>query len=145
MECPFPIGSIFITVDSKNPSSIRAGTAREPFWKWRAIVCVNDESSAARLKTAWQTGWSWAWTTKTINQWDWWSATVISEQSTNYQPSITAYIWKRIDSTDNYNPFNIDTTQDGWKQLLNPYVIQVWDSTLDTPVPKMPNPYQPGN
>lgn len=143
MDCPFPIGSIYITTDSKNPSSIRADTAREPFWKWRAIVCVNDESSAQWLKTPWQTWWSWVRTTKSINTGDEGSATVISEQSTNYQPSITAYIWKRVVSTNNYNPFNVDITQDGWKQLLNPFVIQKRDASLDTTVPKMPQPYQP--
>ena len=143
MDCPFPIGSIYITVDPKNPSSIRADTAREPFWKWRAIVCVNDESSAQWLKTPWQTGWNGTWTTKTITEWDGSSATVISEQSTNYQPSITAYIRKRVVSTNNYNPFNVDIAQDWGKQLLNPYVIQKRDATLNTTVPKMPEPYQP--
>lgn len=143
MDCPFPIWSIFITADKKNPSSIRADTAREPFWKGRALVCVNDESSAAWLKNPEWLWWSWAWTTKSINTWDKWSATVISEQSTNYQPSISVYIWKRVVSTNNYNPFNVDITQDGWKQLLNPYAIQKWDATLNTTVPKMPWPYQP--
>lgn len=143
MDCPFPMWSIFITTDKKNPSSIRADTAREPFWKGRALVCVNDQSTATWLKNPEGLGGSWTWTTKSITEWDWGSATVISEQSTNYQPSISVYIWKRVPSTNNYNPFNVDVAQDGWKQLLNPYVIQKRDTSLNTTVPKMPDPYQP--
>lgn len=143
MACPFPIWSIYITTNPLNPSSIRPDSAREPFWKGRALVCINDESSADWLKNPEWLWWSWAWETKSINTWDKWSATVISEQSTNYQPSISAYVWKRIEHTNDYNPFDIDTTQDSGNALWNPFVVQVWDSAQKKAVPKQPNPYQP--
>ena len=143
MNCPFPIWSIFITVDKTNPSTIRPETYREPFWKGRAIVCVNDQSVLSWMKTAGQTGGSAGFQTVTVNNWDGSSETVVSGSgtSTNYQPSISAYIWKRVSSTSNFNPFNVDTSQDGGRAVWDPYCIQTLDHWV--PKPQSPNPYYP--
>lgn len=138
-DCPFPIWSIFITADKKNPSTYRPGTYREPFWKGRTLVCVNDQSTATWLKEPWELWWNWTWTTKTIDTGDKWSATVISEQSTNYQPSISVYIWKRVNNTNNFNPFNItDAFQPQWNYFPENVIID--PSTM---APQQPNPYNP--
>lgn len=174
--CPFPIWSIFITTDITSPSTIRPGTYREPFWKGRAIVCINDTETDKnlqpeteedpetwetvvtnrRIKGPWWTFWAKAYSKEltivnsSIGTWDSWSAKVVTNITPNddwkitishynYQPSIAAYIWKRVDTTDNFNPFNIDGAFTPTGEVFPKNVI----IDPQTMWPKSPDPYNP--
>lgn len=148
-DCPFPIWAIYITTDPINPTGIRPATYRIPFGKWRTLVCVDDEETNQNLqwlKKPEQTGW-----TKShqhwIQQWSvgapcesWsmtWDTTNITQASFTYQPSITCYMWKRVElnQVTSYNPFNItDKT---------PYELY-WENVIidwATGEAKQPDPY----
>lgn len=138
-RCPFPVGSIFITTDKMIPSWIRQGTYRVPFWKGRCLVCVDDTSQT--LKEAGHEFWS-AWlTTTSVRNWDWWSTTVTTWTS-NYQPSITVYMRKRVSSKSDiqsYNAFNITDQQATDRQIY-------WYNAIidaNTQKAKQPDPYNP--
>lgn len=147
-RCPFPVGAIYITVDPAIPSGIRPGTFRVPFKKGRAIVCVNDESET--LKTPWHEFGSATVPTKTISEWEEWSTTVMNnEWFTNYQPSVTAYIRKRVRQGDperqKYNAFNITEEQIEdrklyWDNAIYDYIEESWELKLRA---KQPDPYNP--
>lgn len=140
-ECPFPVGSIFITTTQELPSSIRQNTYRVPFGKGRTLVCVDDASQTAALKTPEQQLGSAALATTSISTGDKWSATVVT-WTVNYQPSITVYMWKRVQNKSEvtkYNWFNIEETEQSIKKIY-------WDNVIidyNTLKPKQPDPYNP--
>ena len=144
-DCPFPYGGIYITSSVEVPMSTRPGTYRVPFGKWRCLVCVDNTSQYAPLQKSEQTFGSAAVPTKTISEWEEWSTTVMNnEWFTNYQPSITVYMRKRVQ-------FESQMTE--W---TNPYQIQEWQWITDKSIynlnvivdpntfkAQQPNPYQP--
>lgn len=139
MECPFPIWAIFITVSKELPSSIRQWTYREPFGKWKVIMNVKDDVEA--LNAPEKEIWTAALTTQAITQWEEGSSVNVVTSTVNYQPSITAYIRKRV-KTDSwtYNAFNIkDETEDENIALYGKNVI----IDKDTFMAQKPNPYKP--
>ena len=139
-ECPFPIWSIFITTESNIPSNIRPGTFRVPFGKGRTLVCVDDSSSTTNKPE--QTLWEATIATMSVAQWDGSSVTV-ARAGTNFQPSITAYIWKRVASLSDVtvvNGFNVPTE---WEWAVTDRQLY-WDNVIidwQTLKPKQPNPY----
>lgn len=140
-DCPFPVWSIFITTTTELPSSIRQNTYRVPFGKGRTLVCVDDKSQDANLKEPLKEFGSAAIAKKTVNQWDWWSAEVATA-GTNFQPSITVFIWKRVENksqVEKYNWFNIEETEETIKKIYGDNVI-IDNNTLK---PKQPDPYNP--
>lgn len=136
--CPFPIGAIYITTIPTNPTNTRPRTYRVPFGKWRTIVCVDDSSPT--LKSPNVEFWSGVLAQQEISQGEDGSVKVTTSES-NYQPSITAYIRKRVDKSEvqSYNPFNITDEQATQQQLYGDNVI-IDPVTLK---PKQPNPYSP--
>jgi len=147
--CPFPIWAIYITTIPTNPTATRPGTYRMPFWKWRTIVCIDDEETNPNLQ--WMKTVETTWGTKShqhwIQQWSvgapcesWsmtWDTTNITNASFTYQPSITCYVWKRVNREDvtSYNPFNIT-----WISSEELY----WENVIVDPntwEAKLPDPY----
>lgn len=139
-DCPFPVWAIFITTSVMIPSSIRQNTYRVPFGKGRCLVCVNDQSQT--LKNPETEIWTATLAQQSINQWNWGSVNVTTGTS-NYQPSITVYMRKRVKNKSDvqaYNGFNITaTTEQEIKKLYGDNVI-IDNNTLQ---PKQPDPYNP--
>lgn len=139
MDCPFPIWAIYITTSPQNPGTTRPGTFREAFWKGRTIVCVNDSAGSSWLREPESTWGSAGFNTVQVHNWEGSAETVVSNTSFNYQPSITAYIRKRVASTNNYNPFNIpDAFTPTWNVFPKNVIIDP-----QTMAPQQPNPYEP--
>lgn len=149
-DCPFPIWAIFITVDTKNPGTYRPWTYRVPFWEGRAIVCCST-STTSSLHNSEVTFWSanedltvvWS----SIRTWDWWGVSVVNEIATaswdwkisHYQPSITAYVWKRVNNTNDFNPYSIPDAYDpSWDVFPKNVIIDA-----QTLWPQQPDPYNP--
>lgn len=142
-DCPFPYGGIYITTSVEVPMSTRPGTFRVPFGKWRCLVCVDNTSQSASLQKSEQEFGSAALAQQSISQGDGGSVNVTTWAS-NYQPSITVYMWKRVQ-------FESQMTE--W---TNPYQIQEWQWITDKTIYNMnviidpntlkaqqPNPYNP--
>ena len=142
-DCPFPYGGIYITTSVEVPMSTRPGTFRVPFGKWRCLVCVDNTSQSTSLQKSEQEFGSAALAQQSISQGDGGSVNVTTWTS-NYQPSITVYMWKRVQ-------FESQMTE--W---TNPYQIQEWQWITDKTIYNMnviidpntlkaqqPNPYNP--
>lgn len=142
-DCPFPYWGIYITTSVEVPMSTRPGTFRVPFGKWRCLVCVDNTSQTVSLQKSEQEFGSAALAQQSISQGDGGSVNVTTWTS-NYQPSITVYMWKRVQ-------FESQMTE--W---TNPYQIQEWQWITDKTIYNMnviidpntlkaqqPNPYNP--
>ena len=140
-DCPFPYWGIYITTSVEVPMSTRPGTFRVPFGKWRCLVCVDNTSQTVSLQKSEQEFGSAALAQQSISQGDGGSVNVTTWTS-NYQPSITVYMWKRVQ-------FESQMTE--W---TNPYQIQEWQWITDKTIYNMnviidpntlkeqqPNPY----
>ena len=142
-DCPFPYWGIYITTSVEVPMSTRPGTFRVPFGKWRCLVCVDNTSQTVSLQKSEQEFGSAELAQQSISQGDGGSVNVTTWTS-NYQPSITVYMWKRVQ-------FESQMTE--W---TNPYQIQEWQWITDKTIYNMnviidpntlkaqqPNPYNP--
>lgn len=140
--CPFPIWSIFITTDKTVPTWIRPGTYRVPFGKGRCLVCVDNESQNVNLKTAEKEFGSAGLTQQDITQGEEWGTVKVTTGASNYQPSITVYMWKRVfnkNEVQNYNAFDITAEQASDVELYGDQAI-IDANTLKA---KQPDPYNP--
>jgi hypothetical protein len=137
--CPFPEWAIYITTSDQIPTAVRPNTYRVPFGKGRCLVCVNDQVEALK-KVETEFG-SAALAQQSISQGDEGSVNVTTWTS-NYQPSITVYMWKRVKSKEDvqrFNWFNIEETPENVMQIY-------WDNAIidyRTMKPKQPDPYNP--
>ena len=137
--CPFPEWAIYITTSDQIPTAVRPNTYRVPFGKGRCLVCVNDQVEALK-KVETEFG-SAALAQQSISQGDEGSVNVTTWTS-NYQPSITVYMWKRVKNKEDvqrFNWFNIEETPENVMQIY-------WDNAIidyRTMKPKQPDPYNP--
>lgn len=144
IECPFPVWAIYITTDKMIPSGIWQWTYRVPFWKGRCLVCVDDASQNVNLKDAEKELWAAALSQQDITQWEEWGTVKVTTWASNYQPSITVYMRKRVENKNSwwwekYNWFNITDQQATDKQLY--WLNAIIDA--QTQKPKQPDPYNP--
>lgn len=151
VNCPFPIGWIYMTIYPTNPADTRPGTAWVPFGEWRTIVCCSTNPQSALHKPQykfWSASQQLTVVWQSIETWDEWSADVVTDVTPNesgkitiskYQPSITAYVWVRVEKKDvwSYNPFNI-TEEEASDAYLYWYNVIIDAQTLK---PMQPNPY----
>lgn len=140
--CPFPIWSIYITTSAQVPTWIRPGTYRVPFGKGRCLVCVDDKSQTQALKTAEQEFGSAGLAQQDITQWEEGWTVKVTTATSNYQPSITVYMWKRVYNKwdiEKYNAFNITDQQMTDNVLYGEQAI-IDSETLKA---KQPDPYNP--
>lgn len=138
--CPFPIWSIYITTSAQVPTWIRPGTYRVPFGKGRCLVCVNDKSET--LKNAEVEFGSATLAQQDITQWEEGGTVKVTTATSNYQPSITVYMWKRVYNKwdiEKYNAFNITEEQMADNILYGEQAI----IDAETLKAKQPDPYNP--
>lgn len=139
-DCPFPEWAIFITTSNQIPTWYRPNTYRVPFGKGRCLVCVNDEvQSLKNVETEFGSA---ALTQQDITQWEEGGSVKVTTWASNYQPSITVYMWKRVKNKSDvqrFNWFNIEETPENVMQIY-------WDNAIidyRTMKPKYPDPYNP--
>lgn len=138
--CPFPEWAIFITTSDQIPTAIRPNTYRVPFGKGRCLVCVNDQvESLKKVETEFGSA---ALTQQDITQWEEGGSVKVTTWASNYQPSITVYMRKRVKNkseVQRFNWFNIEETPENVMHLY-------WDNAIidyQTMKPKQPDPYNP--
>ena len=134
-NCPFPMWSIFITTDDKNPSAYWMQTYRVPYAKGRTLFWVDNKSKIEQLKKVWQEWWSYThshWLTSgSWGDWSWDAKSGNTNPASSMPPYITVYMWKRVskEEADNskefYNPFGIEDTNKvfGNNAIVDPSTI----------------------